>query len=360
MRQLNRFSCLLLCNAAVWAACTLFYQSNVWAQGTGQDRAAAQVLFDDGKALMKSARYADACPKFEESQRLDPRIATQFKLAECLELQGKTASAWTNFIDVAAATKAAGQEDREKVARDRAAALEKKLSKMTIVVPSAARVEGLEVKRDGVVVGKALWGSAVPVDPGEHHIMVSAPGKKNWDSTVPVKGEGALIAVNVPPLEDAPIDYTPPQPLGDGGSQSEGNAGGGAQLPRGGGPDRPEGGFGGQKIAGLALGVLGVGGVALGTVFGLQAKSKNDDSKAFCRTEGTELYCQDQGINLVNDAKSAATISTISFIAGGALAATGLVLFLTAPSPKTNSAFGVRAVAALGPGFSGARIEGAW
>lgn len=356
MRPLHRW----IANTLVFMACALCAESGALAQTSGQDKAAAQILFDDGKALMKSGRHADACPKFEESQRLDPRISTQFKLAECFELIGKTASAWTNFIDVAAATKAAGQDDREKVARDRASALEKKLSKMTIVVPNAARAEGLEVKRDGVLVGHALWGTAVPVDPGEHRIFVRAPGKKNWETTIPVKGEGALIAVNIPPLEDAPIELAPVQ-------QSDGNSGnsgrissGGGQPIAGTGPDRPEGGFGGQKIAGLAVGALGIGGVVLGTVFGLQAKSKNDESKPYCRTQGADLLCQDQGLNLVNEAKSAATISTVSFIAGGALTVTGLVLFLTAPSNKSQSALGMRAVAAVGPGFSGARIEGAW
>lgn len=356
MRQLNR----LFCNAVVLMACTLLFQNTVLAQGGARDPAAAEILFVDGKSLMKAGRHADACPKFEESQRLDPRIATQFKLAECYELIGKTASAWTNFVDVAAATKVAGQEDREKVARERVSALEKRLSKMSIVVPNAARAEGLEIKRDGVAVGQVLWGTAVPVDPGEHRIVVRASGKKTWESMVLVKGEGALIAVNIPPLEDAPIELTPREQSGDEGNQSGGISTGSGQPVVIGGPDRSEGGFGGQKIAGLTLGALGVGGVVLGTVFGLQAKSKNDESKNYCRSEGADLLCQDQGLTLVDEAKSAATISTVSFIAGGALAVTGLVLFLTAPSNKNNSALGVRAVATLGPGFSGARIEGAW
>src|SRR5215831_11151206 len=83
------------------------------------DEAAARVLFGEGRRLAGTGDYAGACPKFEESFRLDPGIGTGFNLADCWEHLGRTASAWGRFLGVAAAAKAAGQTEREQVARAR-------------------------------------------------------------------------------------------------------------------------------------------------------------------------------------------------------------------------------------------------
>src|SRR5882672_3885016 len=168
-----------------------------------RDPAAAQALFDEARTLMKSKRFEEACPKLAESQRLDPGIGTQFRLADCYEQQGKLASAWAGFLDVASVAAAAGQADREKAARGRATHLESRLPKLTIVVPAANRAPGLEIKRDGLAIGEAQWGSAVPMDPGDHQIVVGAPGKREFTGQVSLR-EGAPTTFNVPPLEPAP------------------------------------------------------------------------------------------------------------------------------------------------------------
>src|SRR4051794_26464548 len=81
---------------------------------SAQDQAAAEGLFNDAKKLVADGKFADACPKFEESQRLDPAPGTQFNLAECYEHIGRTASAWALFLGVAQLAKSAGMQDREK------------------------------------------------------------------------------------------------------------------------------------------------------------------------------------------------------------------------------------------------------
>src|SRR5580700_6879370 len=103
------------------------------AQATAQDQAVAQSLYDEAKKLMTANRWPDACPKLEESQRLDPTPVTEFYLADCYERAGRTASAWTTFLDLAAGEHKNGgtkEAEREKVARDRAKALEPKLSQL--------------------------------------------------------------------------------------------------------------------------------------------------------------------------------------------------------------------------------------
>src|SRR5690349_13986528 len=79
---------------------------------SSEDQAAAQALFDDAKELVKSGKAAEACPKFEESQRLDPGLGTQLNLADCYERIGRTASAWTIYVEVAPAARREGQDAR--------------------------------------------------------------------------------------------------------------------------------------------------------------------------------------------------------------------------------------------------------
>ena len=86
------------------------------AQGEGERAAAAQALFDEAMRLMKADQNAAACPKLEESQRLDPGMGTEFRLAECYEKVGKLASAWAKFVSVADSAAVARMSDREAVA----------------------------------------------------------------------------------------------------------------------------------------------------------------------------------------------------------------------------------------------------
>src|SRR6187399_3496669 len=127
------------------------------------DSAAARALFSEGRELMAAEKYAEACPKFEESLRLDQGMGTQFNLAHCWEKLGRTASAWALFLDVAAAARAGNQPDRESAAKERASTLEPKLTRLRITFPEPA--PEAKIFRDGQEVRQAAWGTAMPVDP---------------------------------------------------------------------------------------------------------------------------------------------------------------------------------------------------
>jgi hypothetical protein len=79
-------------------------------------------------------------------------------------------------------------------------------------------------------------------------------------------------------------------------------------------------------------------GLGLGAVFGLQASSKWSDAKSKCADY--PYGCNTEATDLRSSASSTATLSTVAFVAGGALLATGLVLYLTAPSEKERVALG--------------------
>lgn len=165
-------------------------------KGAAEAAASAHSLFLDARAAMEQGAYEEACPKLEESMRLDPALGTQLNLADCYEHVGRTASAWAGFLDAASMAKSARQLEREKLARSRAKALEPRLPKLLIDADATAE-PAMEVLRDGVAVGSASWGAAIAVDPGTHDIVASAPGKMSWRTVIDAK-EGQTARVTVP------------------------------------------------------------------------------------------------------------------------------------------------------------------
>ena len=162
-----------------------------------QTSAAAELAFREGRELMNQGRYREACPKFAESQRLDPAPGTQLNLADCYEKMGRTATAWETFRAAEAAANEAGQRDFASEARKRAEALQPRLSKLTLT--AAEPVAGLEVTLDGKPV-TALLGSAAPVDPGDHQVAAAAPSRQGWSRTVRVDKQGTTVSVEIPAL----------------------------------------------------------------------------------------------------------------------------------------------------------------
>ncbi|HEX8792221.1 MAG TPA: hypothetical protein VF765_14805 [Polyangiaceae bacterium] len=293
------------------------------------NKAAAEALFRDGRALYDQGKYPEACAKFAESQRLDPAPGTLLNLAGCYEKNGQTASAWATFKEAMAAAHVKGRTDWEDLARTRASALEPTLSRLTIAV--ASKADGLTVTRDGSNVGSAEWGTAIPVDPGSHAVDAQAPHRKPFHQPIDVPSGGANVTVTVAELDAA----------------DEGGGTPGTETPSNGST---------QRTIGLVVGGLGIVGIGIGTAFGFSAMSKeNDATQHHCDTTN---HCDGTGVQLGHDAQSAATASTIAFAVGGVALAGGLLLYFTAPKGSSAPTVGLRATALPGGGAFG--IQGAW
>jgi serine/threonine-protein kinase len=309
------------------------------AQPTPADRAAAETLFNDAVKLLEAGNAAGACPKLEESQRLDPGVGTLLYLADCYKEVGRTASAWATFREASYAAHSAGQYDRETTAAAEAEAL---LPKLTYVVfnVAAADTPGLEVKRDGQAVGKALWETQVPMDPGEHQLEVSAPKKKTWTGSFAVADVAQQVTtVPVPALEDAP-----PEPVVTVGPQ-------GQQGVR----DRQQSGQL-QRTMGWVTAGAGVVGLGLSGVFALMAVSDHNSADEQCLPTD-RLACNAKGVELGESAVNKANVAGVMLGVGGVLAATGVILIVTAPSDSDSAQLSVGAqVGAL----NGVTVKGAF
>jgi hypothetical protein len=170
--------------------------------------AIAEGLFRDGKKLLDAKNYAEACPKFEESARIEPSSGVELALGLCYEGLGKTASAWAAYQTAVSLARRDNRRDREHAASSKATALEPKIAHATIDVPAeVAQLPGLVVKEDSVVIGAAAWKNA-PIDPGTHALEVTATGKKPWSTSFTVDPAPTPVTVTVPKLEDAPIEQS--------------------------------------------------------------------------------------------------------------------------------------------------------
>src|SRR5215831_849230 len=178
--------------------------------------AQAEALFRRGKELMAHGKTGEACGAFDASQKLDPTTSTQLNRAACREKNGQLATAWGLFLEAERMTRAATDaptRELHKVAQNRAAKLEARLSTLTISVPAESQMGGLEILRDGEEVDAAAWNQALPTDGGTYRISARAPGNAEWSSTITVGAERDVKSIEIPRLRRAMGSRPPTEPV---------------------------------------------------------------------------------------------------------------------------------------------------
>lgn len=303
------------------------------AQVSAEEKATAEAVFQEGMSLIKKGNFADACPKFEMSQRVEPAVGTMLYLAECYEKTNRTASAWALFQEAASLAETQKQFERQKTAEARAARLQPRLAWLVIDVPKDALVPGLQIHRNGVPVSPELSGTATPVDPGEVVIDASAPGRLPYSTTVKVAAK-ARVSVPIPVLQASP-EAAPTAVAAPVVAQPESVAPAPVPPPPTQNPAPPPSSSLAPVQAEHAspipwiVGGVGVAALGVGTVFGLKAISNANDARDTC----PKNICNDaQGPVAADDAHTQATISNVSFVLGGVALATGVVLYFVLPT----------------------------
>jgi hypothetical protein len=335
---------------AIALATALGAPSVARAQSHNEDLARADSLFNAGKALLESGQNVDACAKFAESKRLAPGLGVTLYLADCYERIGRTASAWTEFRSAEGLARERNDK-RAEVARGRAQALEPKLDRLTITVAPTVPQAGLQVLRDGNAVSTEEWGLAVPVDPGDHVVMVAAPGHAQRTFPAHVGPEAPSATVRVDRLGDdatpAPATASTPPP-----APAPETTPAPASAPE---PPPAADPAATRRWVGVGVAAAGVVGVAVGAVFGLGARSKLDQSNQDNHCDAKDT-CDTTGLSLRHDASNAATLSTVLFAIGGVAVAGGAVLYFTAPRPAATMGLTVTPA----PGGGAALLRGSF
>ena len=323
--------------AALLAVAVLLLAAAPAAAQDAANRAAAETLFAEGVRLLKKKQVAEACPKFEESLKLVDGLGTRGKLAECYEKADRLASAWGMYREVASLAARRGERDRQREAEKRAAALEPRLSYLTLSMPSPPVDVSITV--NGRDVGVGALGTPIPVDRGPQTIVVAAKGFHDWTQTTEVASK-QKVTVEVPPLEalppePAPAAPTPATPLPAPPETV-------IQAPTA----RDDGAPRWRRPTGIALVAGGAVALGAGLVFGAIAKSKWDQAfdDGHCNSDNV---CTERGIELTDQAHSRATTATVLTVSGLVLAGAGIAIWVW-PSSGGDRGDGV----ALTPGAS--------
>jgi len=305
----------------------------------------AEKLFHEGQDLLEQSKTDEskthpACEKFAESERLRPALGTLLNLAVCHEKEKKTASAWAEYTEVAGQASRAGQADRAQFASQHAAALEHQLCRVRLEM--SAPPLGVEVRIDGQALGAASWGTDIPLDPGQHSIVVSAPGKQPWAHDVVLRSEQPLDREQVPPLADAIAAQ--PQP-GTGGDAAPSATGSRSSL--------------GYVVGGVGVAALAVGGIFLGRGVAYTSQSNDESSKAAGFQAGNPNKAAYS--SAASSDKSAGTTSiAVGAVAGGlGLVGVGVGLYFMLSSPSKEAppkAASLRVLPDIGPGRAGASL----
>ena len=266
---------------------------------TSDQRALAEMLFFTARGLMEAGRVPQACQKFGESYRLDAAAGTLLNLAVCHEKEGKLASAWGEFRQAIAEAKRANRQERVELATEAVKRIEPDLPFVTITVAKEARVQGLEIQRNGTALEEAAWDTELPIDPGTNEITATAPLYKPEKKTITIE-KRQHMTVTIDPLELAPVIHAPP-PF-----------------------------WTSQRVLGTVLMVVGVAGIGVGTGFGVAALNNKSSSDNQCKPfDGVANRCTQGGVDAMNSAQTDAWVSDFGLIGGGIALVAGGILFAT-------------------------------
>lgn len=292
-----------------------------------QDAAAATTLFQRAREAAKAGDYATAVQKLEESYRLDPAVGTLLNLADAHEHLGHLATAtrmWKRALEALPPS-----DDRRPVVSKRVASLTPRVPRISISLAAGAPV-GASVARDGAALDAGALGVEAHVDPGEHLIVVTAPGREERRYPITL-AEGALerLVVDVgPPLAEVPAQS---------GSSSRGSK---------------------LRIAGYAVGGAGVlaAGVAIATGVMLPSRKETVDAHCGAAVGLPASQCDKTGYDAAQSGKGLSSVNTIAWAAAAGAVAAGVTLIIVGSVNREKPAASLDL--RLSPGLAGVTLGG--
>jgi hypothetical protein len=171
-----------------------------------------------------------------------------------------------------------------------------------------------------VRVGQPSWGTPAPVDPGKHRVTARANGYVLWETSVDVEQPGTTVEIAVPALVHISRSAFPP-----------------------------------TRIAGIAVGAVGVVSLIAGGVLAAEASSTWKAAKMECPTL---MACSQSAHDKSTSALAFANAATGTLVAGGILTAAGVALAIVPPPRPSGSNTGTWVFPVVGMRFAGAAVGG--
>lgn len=352
--------------AGVLSAGLLALSARAVAQPSAGERAEASrahALDEQGTRLMDEGRYAEACPKLEQSARAAAGTGVLLRLALCFEKLGKTASAWRTYLGAEELARTTGQAKVAELAARRAAAIAASVPRLQVRVPEALSEAAL-VQLDGRAVAEVVWRGAFAVDPGSHELAVSAPGQRRFETEFEATpGSQVVIAVQFvpapPPVSSAQAAHgSAREPRGSSARSRAARPDASSRRARAAAQPEPlERGWTMRHTATVTAHGVGLSGFIVGSVFGLSALANIGQAQERCPER---VNCDDESMRLQEEAGEDATWSTVGFAVGGAGVIAGAILWWTLPDSKPASKASWTLAPDVGAGMGGVTARGSW
>ena len=294
------------------------------AEPTATARAAATVLFQEGRDAAQKGDWPKACSKFEASFELDQAaVGTLINLADCREHMGQLADAWNRF------NRASGRLDpadpRAPMVQARLAALAARLPKLIVELAPDAPA-GTVVRLDKAELPAGALGAPLPLDLGAHVVVVTAPDREDRSYPVEIhEGDQQRLAVAPGPPKAAP--QAAPPAAGEPSTT----------------PAKPSSGLGPVRIAGIVVGSAGVVGLVTAIATGLVLPGKSSALIMGGHCNLTTKVCDDQGLAMAQEGQRLAVANTVAWVAGGIATAAGVAMVIVGDrkKPAASVALGV-------------------
>lgn len=304
----------------------------------------ARAHFSAGVSFLQDpdgARYEDAYREFNAAYAASPswKILGNLGLSAMkLERDGEAIDAYTKYL----------AEGGKEIERDERAQIERDLKTLQASVvyvslsiePVGTTLTDERVPGSGATVvnryGPLGPSARIGLRPGHHRLTVELTGydKAVWElDAVPKQEQNHGFALQaLAPASAAPVAAAPPAVSEAPPPPPEESSGNGLRV---------------GAYAALGVGVVGLG---LGTVFGLQANGKYSDANEMCPNFPCQLTQAqaDKRQGLADDGDKAKTISLVGFIVGGVGVATGVTLFVLSSGKNKKAAVTVSPVVGLG------------
>jgi hypothetical protein len=308
---------------------------------TDEERAAARAAAGQGADAFDAGKWQEAVDLFSRAEALVHSPAHLLYIARAELKLGHWVKAYELFNKVKREPIAPGAPPALKRAVDDASA---ELARLEPQLPYvAAKVKNpsgdVKVTMDGQPVPPLLLGLLRPVDPGQHQFqatngqatsdVVTIDAKPATKQTVELELK-ALAAAPPPPVgapDAAPAPVAPPD--------------GFSPQPMKEAPADSGSGTNGLRVASFGLMGLGVAGLAVGTVFLIQGGGTQSDADKLANELCPTPDCDAESVAAIekkdSDAASQKTLGVVGLVAGGALAATGVVLFVLSGNQEESA-----------------------
>jgi len=303
-------------------------------QETPVQRHQAEQKFLRGKQLYNEKKYDEALVELRASLDIVQSPNTRLLIARCLRDKGDLVRAYVEFGRAAVAAKELASVDARyaaaaKGAQDDRAALEEKIGFVSVTVQNATDDSKLII--GGEEIRRAAWGEPTPVAPGSTDVIVETPGRPPAKKTVKVAPKERQAVTIDAAAGDASAPVVPAK------SQTEASTTPATPVNRA-----------SLRTYSYVAGGVGVVGLLVFTIFGLQANSSASDLRSSCPNGA----CPPSKADEISSGKTQQTIANVGLVFGVLGAAAGATLFVLSMPKKEEPP---RAAIVVAPAWIGVR-----